>query len=180
MISSNVYKNGGNSRTSEWKWPYSLNVNGNMHILLTDSVGYSMVNGHINLKKESKINSHITHPKKSRCMLLRWNCFLDLKNKRPFVSHKVHPLYRPTSPILTISCVLSEPEMVSLRNKTTNKLKCFFLFALLRCYKTTLGLCGTGPLVGPLSIPQMMWVNTEQGWNDTDRRKPKDAENNLP
>jgi hypothetical protein len=89
------------------------------------------------------------------------------------VSHKVHPLYRPTSPILTISCVLSEPEMVSLSNKTINKLKSFLLFALLRCYKTTLGLCGTGPLVGPLSIPQMTWVNTEQGWNDTDRRKPR-------
>jgi hypothetical protein len=41
-------------------------------------------------------------------------------------------------------------------------------------------LCGTpaanGPFVHP---PNDTWVNTEQRWNDTDRGKPKDSEENL-
>jgi hypothetical protein len=33
-----------------------------------------------------------------------------------------------------------------------------------------------GPFIHP---PNDTWVNIEQRWNDTDRRKPKDSENNL-
>jgi hypothetical protein len=35
----------------------------------------------------------------------------------------------------------------------------------------------SGPFVRP---PNEIWVNMEQWWDDTDRKKPKDVETNLP
>jgi hypothetical protein len=52
-------------------------------------------------------------------------------------------------------------------------------FCFYCCDEVTLCLCGIGPLTGPLSIPQMIRVNMEQRWNDTDRGKPKDSEKSL-
>jgi hypothetical protein len=43
-------------------------------------------------------------------------------------------------------------------------------------------LCGTGPLTGPLSIPEMIciiWVNVDQRWDAIDMGAPEDSEKNL-
>jgi hypothetical protein len=51
---------------------------------------------------------------------------------------------------------------------------------LIIAYVILLLLCGSAAPNVPFTYhPDVIWVNMEQRWNETDRGKPKDSEKNL-